>query len=1002
MADLRLYGAATIVMIPLPDPVSTVGDYLTSAPTFVIGDVTISKDGGTTFGAKNDATVPEYVTDGWAKITLNGTDLTAAKIAIKLVDLSGSKEWVDNGWILETYGNPSAEHEVFPADLKQILSTALTETTPGNIGSNFKTLFDNNNVLTTRLLDDIGNMSRILNTLLVESSGGRIAGNVDFFFNNTDLQTVKVVNDVGGGAILAPVSIVANSQTLISGTIASGGFADTQAKDQVSVKVDVAAGIMEYRLNFNVGAGTLFQDMEVSIRVNTTGNRSMVIELFNINTVVFDTFKVVNNTAGIYETQFVTSLAADYTAANGDVVMNFLSVDMQNGQSIEIDFARVVFEGESGSIPTAIENAVATEALLSALHGTALWNGIDIIESTVESVTSPTVIVLTSGNESANDLYKGSFYLVTDSADDTLKGASLITGYTASTRTVTLANAVGFTQIPGDFVRIIGNPPANLHAILDTVISETTLGRIANNQSLFWDNNDNQTTAVVDDIKAAAGGGTENFVANGEIVTNGTVDTGTFVSTQVADGTYFQLSPNGSPLDVSLTFNIGDFKPSSVSIQGRMDTDAGTPFTEIYAFDFVGSQLELISSPSTRMNETGVDQVYPFFLLGRHRDTNGDVRIRFLSSDGTATRNLFLDQVIVQGTSGLTEAGIAAATFLAFSSIIYGGTVFIDTINGTAGITIGINGIKSNPVASLVDAITIANAEGFKTFSLFAGSSIVLSQMFDGFLFLGAVSTLALNGQNINGCIFQGMIISGIGTISSLPISIKRCEIGTATLPTFIALECNLSGTITLDSSTGVDFQLRNCATGIPGSADPVIVMDTGVQLDINSYSGGIEIHGMDATNSVTMEGNGRVVLDASCTGGLINISGDISLVDNTSGAVTIDSDSRNARDTITQDVVDGLTVYGASKTGDDMGIDDTAANTTKIVDSMAVMQVDGINFQDVMVEQRSMINGKFSFNKTTGITTYFKKDGTTQSFQIKTELLLDLITTERTRLSSP
>lgn len=39
-----------------------------------------------------------------------------------------------------------------------------------------------------------------LNTLLTEATAGRIAGNINTFFENSDLATIKIVDNVGGGA----------------------------------------------------------------------------------------------------------------------------------------------------------------------------------------------------------------------------------------------------------------------------------------------------------------------------------------------------------------------------------------------------------------------------------------------------------------------------------------------------------------------------------------------------------------------------------------------------------------------------------------------------------------------------------------------------------------------------------------------------------------------------------------------------------------------------------
>lgn len=103
------YGTALTFYYPL----LLAGQYLTSTPTLDAGDFQISKDGGV---FADLATLPSYA-NGQLVITLSATEMQAARSAIRLIDQTSTAEWDEDWIIIETYGNASAAHEVFPADI---------------------------------------------------------------------------------------------------------------------------------------------------------------------------------------------------------------------------------------------------------------------------------------------------------------------------------------------------------------------------------------------------------------------------------------------------------------------------------------------------------------------------------------------------------------------------------------------------------------------------------------------------------------------------------------------------------------------------------------------------------------------------------------------------------------------------------------------------------------------------------------------------------------------
>jgi len=227
------------------------------------------------------------------------------------------------------------------------------------------------------------------------------------------------------------------------------------------------------------------------------------------------------------------------------------------------------------------------------------------------------------------------------------------------------------------------------------------------------------------------------------------------------------------------------------------------------------------------------------------------------------------------------------------------GSIWIDTVNGTAGTVDYENGTVENPVASLADALTLATSLNMTRFTVINGSTITLTTTTSNKVFFGDRWTLALGGQDVSGSHFEGADVSGIGT--GTEFHFENCDIGTVTLSTFHATNCRLSGTITF--SAAGSYYLANCHSGIAGTSSPVI--DTGVavanvNLNVRAYSGGIDLRnlGQAGTDNASIEGFGQVILNANCVGGTVAIRGLFELTNNGSG-MTIADEPRYDSDTL-------------------------------------------------------------------------------------------------------
>ncbi len=133
---------------------------------------------------------------------------------------------------------------------------------------------------------------------------------------------------------------------------------------------------------------------------------------------------------------------------------------------------------------------------------------VKLLSGTASSTNN--TVTLTSGNaEIGVDVYKNS--LIT-THDDFPGQTRLIVGYSGATKIVTVfpdwttnpasSNGVGTSLI----ILAAGVTPASLEFIKQTAITESTTGRNAGNWSTFYNNVDNVTTKVVDDVGGSATG----------------------------------------------------------------------------------------------------------------------------------------------------------------------------------------------------------------------------------------------------------------------------------------------------------------------------------------------------------------------------------------------------------------------------------------------------------------------------------------------------------------
>jgi hypothetical protein len=205
------------------------------------------------------------------------------------------------------------------------------------------------------------------------------------------------------------------------------------------------------------------------------------------------------------------------------------------------------------------------------------------------------------------------------------------------------------------------------------------------------------------------------------------------------------------------------------------------------------------------------------------------------------------------------------------------GTIWIDTVNGTAGTVDYENGTVENPVNTLADALTIAASLNMTRFTIVNGSTITLASATTNKVFFGINWTLVLNGQDISGSAFIGAHVSGIASGVGTEQTFKQCHLGAIThIKETHMLECGILGTQTVGEAG--DYFFDRCHSAIAGTATWVFDFGAAIgntNLNLRNYSGGVQLENMGDTgvDTASIEGRGQII-EGTCTGGTIAARG--------------------------------------------------------------------------------------------------------------------------------
>lgn len=443
------------------------------------------------------------------------------------------------------------------------------------------------------------------------------------------------------------------------------------------------------------------------------------------------------------------------------------------------------------------------------------------------------------------------------------------------------------------------DPAADTVANVTTVATTTTNTDMRGTDSAataanlaIVDTNVDDTLLDTGDIitSVAAIGSTSGGALNIEITSDNTLspikgvsfvgveNSGTFASIEADDGVYHEIGDATNAIDIVYQTNVGGTR-AGVEIDFKGYLNSANDSITIQAYDFVGATWD---TRLTLVGQNGATNVAETIkLLLKHTGTGADlgiVLIRFVNTGQTGP-TLFVDELLIAAVNTSNSVGYA------------NGRVFINTGVSNTGTVSFVDGVGDNPVSTTTALKTIADNIGLKGIQILPGSAITLSQAFDAFEFMGFNYSVNLNGQSVNQSSFNGAFIIGndSGTNPGFLI-FKECSMSANTLGKYALLGCVVTDVITLAEEE--NYVWTNCEGGTAGNAglDFNSVLNAS-NVTLSYWSGDLEVQNMGQGTGIydlKITGNGVITLNANCTGGTLTYAGDIKIIDNSGGAVTI------------------------------------------------------------------------------------------------------------------
>ena len=225
---------------------------------------------------------------------------------------------------------------------------------------------------------------------------------------------------------------------------------------------------------------------------------------------------------------------------------------------------------------------------------------------------------------------------------------------------------------------------------------------------------------------------------------------------------------------------------------------------------------------------------------------------------------------------------------------LFAGSVSIDVLNATGNAVAGTDktpadgviGTRQAPSNNAADALAIAVTRGIKQFNLMSDITLTGGDYSAGYTWTADRRQIVLtvnSAANVSGNSMRDLTITG--ELDGLN-SVVRCDILAVTNISGDIFQCNLDSTMGITGTTQID----QCFSSVAGVGYPSITNIGTNELIVRDMRGSLGVAGMTGgSHSIGIYG-GRLIVEASCTGGTLYARGDpYEITDNSAGTTVVD-----------------------------------------------------------------------------------------------------------------
>ncbi|MDP3793242.1 MAG: hypothetical protein Q8R07_00640, partial [Candidatus Uhrbacteria bacterium] len=188
------------------------------------------------------------------------------------------------------------------------------------------------------------------------------------------------------------------------------------------------------------------------------------------------------------------------------------------------------------------------------------------------------------------------------------------------------------------------------------------------------------------------------------------------------------------------------------------------------------------------------------------------------------------------------------------------------------------------------------------------------------------------------------------GTCSGTGVSFEKGSIDTSTIPAANFIGCGVLGTMTLATGTYNFYECYSKDVADSGFTLDFVAAVGATAARMHMHSGEVIVQNLKTGDEFAMNGFGSATLQSSCTAGDVLLTGNIRLVDSSTG-VTLTDSSRFSNTELVDDILDEAATTVVGKPG---------------------------TLRQLIWFMRKIWSNKRTYNKSTDVQTIYEDDGTT------------------------